>query len=63
MMEDALINAIQGIISNKEAKHIAPAHATTNEVYALVNKALNNLYASGRIDAGRTMNDRWITLK
>jgi hypothetical protein len=61
-MEEALLKTIAGIIEDKKARNIVPCHALSTEVHKAVNDALNNLYKQGKIDAGDTLNHKWITL-
>lgn len=63
MIEEALITIIKGIVEKKRSQKLFPDYALKKEVFAEINNALNALYKQGRIDAGETVNDKWISLK
>ena len=60
MMEEALMQVINEIVQDKQSARKFPTYATKREVYDKVRKALNNLWAQGRIKVGDTINDKWI---
>jgi hypothetical protein len=66
MKEERIIDIIRRIEARKTAANRVPSHATFVEVanaYGNADEAreeLNRLYREGKIEAGRTLNDRYI---
>ena len=68
-----LKNIILGIIADKKARNIEPNHATFKEVFDRatiegiaadeIKNGLNELFINGEIEVGRTINDKYITIK
>ena len=68
-----LKSIILEITSDKKARNIEPTHATYKEVYSIaiskglsvaeVRNGLNELYLSGEIEVGDTLNDKYIKIK
>ena len=68
-----LNNIISEITADKKKRNIEPTHAILKEVYSMakskglsvedVKNGLNELYVSGEIEVGRTINDKWIKIK
>jgi hypothetical protein len=68
-----LKNIILEITTDKKARNIEPTHALFKEVYAKaiskgvsvadVRNGLNELYLSGEIEVGDTLNDKYIKIK
>ena len=61
-MEEALLQAISEIITDKKQKNLVPSHALKNEVFDKVTETLNSLYKQGKINVGETINHKWITI-
>ena len=67
-----LNNIISEITADKKKRNIEPTHAILKEVYSMakskglsvedVKNGLNELYVSGEIEVGRTINDKWIKI-
>ena len=67
-----LKNLILGIIADKKARNIEPAHALFKEVFDRatiegiaadeIRNGLNELYLAGEIEVGDTLNDKWIKI-
>ena len=68
-----LKNIILEIIADKKQKNIEPTHALFKEVFDRatiegiaadeIRKGLNELFINGEIEVGRTINDKYITIK
>ena len=68
-----LKNIILEITADKKSRNIEPTHALFKEVYSKakskglniedVRNGLNELYLAGEIEAGRTINDKYIRIK
>jgi hypothetical protein len=68
-----LKNIILEITADKKSRNIEPTHATYKEVYSIaiskglsvadVRNGLNELYLSGEIEVGDTLNDKYIKIK
>ena len=62
-MEEQLLKTIREISERKAKAGIEPAYALRLEIDKAVNDAINSLYKKGLIDAGQTLNDKWIKAK
>ena len=68
-----LKNIILKIIADKKARKIEPTHALFKDVFDRatiegiaadeIRKGLNELFINGEIEVGRTINDKYITIK
>jgi hypothetical protein len=62
-----IFSIIQDITSAKQEAHTEPSYALEREVLDKVTKEakkeLNGLYTQGKIDVGKTINDKWIKIK
>ena len=68
-----LKNIILEIIADKKARNIEPSHALFKEVFDRatiegiaadeIRNGLNKIYLAGEIEVGRTINDKYITIK
>ena len=68
-----LKNIILEIIAYKKARNIEPSHALFKEVFDRttiegiaaddIRNGLNELFINGEIEVGRTINDKYITIK
>lgn len=65
--KEQVLAIISDILSERKAAHIVPLHVLTTEI---INRgihqpqqALNELYAEGKIDWCRTLNDTAFTIK
>ena len=68
-----LKNIIIKIIAEKKARNIEPTHALFKEVYyrgqnmglsaISIKSGLNELFISGKIEVGETINDKYIKIK
>ena len=66
-------NIILEITADKKAMNIEPTHALFKEVFDRatiegiatdeIRKGLNELYLAGKIEVGRTINDKYIKIK
>ena len=69
MLKDTILK----IIADKKARNIEPTHALFKEVFNRatiegiaadeIRNGLNELYLSGEIEVGNTLNDKWIKIK
>ena len=69
MLKDIILK----IISDKKQRNIEPTHALFKEVFCRatiegiaadeIRKGLNELFIAGEIEVGRTINDKYITIK
>ena len=67
-----LKNIILKVISDKKARNIEPTHALFKEVFDRatiegiaadeIRKGLNELFITGEIKVGETINDKWIRI-
>ena len=67
-----LKNIISGIIADKKARNIEPAHVLFKEVFDRatiegiaaddIRNGLNELFINGEIEVGDTLNDKWIRI-
>ena len=66
MNNDYLLSLIKKLLSEKEAKGIAPLNILANDLYKEVladtKHTLNKLYVDKKINVGKTLNDLYITL-
>ena len=70
MLFKLLHNIILEVIADKKARNIEPTHALFKEVFDRatiegiaadeIRKGLNELYLAGKIEVGRTINDKYI---
>ena len=68
-----LKNIILEIMAEKKARNIEPTHALFKDVFDRatiegiaadeIRKGLNELFLAGKIDVGRTINDKYIKIK
>ena len=68
-----LKNIILEIISEKKARNIEPTHALFKDVFDRatiegiaaddIRNGLNELFLAGKIEVGRTINDKYIKIK
>ena len=68
-----LKNTILEIIADKKQRNIEPSHALFKEVFDRatiegiaadeIRNGLNELFINGEIEVGRTINDKYITIK
>ena len=68
-----LKNTILEIIADKKQRNIEPTHALFKEVFDRatiegiaadeIRNGLNELFINGEIEVGRTINDKYITIK
>ena len=68
-----IFKIINQISSEKKARNIEPTHALFKEVYyrgqnmglsaISIKSGLNELFISGKIEVGRTINDKYIKIK
>ena len=68
-----LKNIILEITADKKARNIEPTHSMLKEVFSIANgkglsledvrNGLNELYLSGEIEVGDTLNDKYIKIK
>ena len=67
-----LKNIILKVIADKKQRNIEPTHALFKDVFDRatiesiaaddIRKGLNELYLSGEIEVGDTLNDKWIRI-
>lgn len=66
-MKNLLIVIIGQLLSDKKEHNEEPSHVLLlelqKEVYSQMCAALSELEIEGRIETGRSLNDRWIKLK
>jgi hypothetical protein len=62
-----ILSIIQDITSAKQEAHTEPSYALEREILDKViqdtKKELNNLYKEGKIEVGKTLNNKYIKLK
>ena len=73
MLYNMILKIINQISSEKKARNIEPTHALFKEVFDQatiegiaadeIRKGLNELFINGEIEVGRTINDKYITIK
>ena len=73
MLYNMIFKIINQISSEKKARNIEPTHALFKEVFDRatiegiaaddIRKGLNELFINGEIEVGRTINDKYITIK
>lgn len=61
-MKEALLELIREITARREQEGKHPTFATRIDIDQAINKALNDLYSEGKIQAGKTMNGKWIQI-
>ena len=73
MLYNMILKIINQISSEKKARNIEPTHALFKDVFDRatiegiaadeIRNGLNELFINGEIEVGRTINDKYITIK
>ena len=73
MFYNMILKIINQISSEKKARSVEPTHALFKEVFGRatiegiaadeIRNGLNELFLAGNIEVGRTINDKYITIK
>lgn len=61
--EEAVLNLLNDMEEEKKRRGIAPTHTISAELHLMLKSALNNLYRSGKINVGITLNGKYIEVK
>jgi len=62
-MEAALLELIREISESKKTSGHFPTFVLRQEINQAVTDTLNKLYAEGKLNAGKTINDKWMEVK